>query len=259
MHLRHCLLAAGALIIAPAALLTSPAQGQEPRCEAAMPKPKKKFGLGGLIAKARGSGLLGSVMGAARGDGDLKSDLAGVALTAATEAAGSAAICGDQGPEDARPAAEQPRVMRQGTAVSRTRDARAQTASYSYPSELPKPADFDVIKEAYMEFGKDDCMSCEGGYAYDGWPVHPRDEYSSKYNGSAGRMGSWPVGHVHRWKGNVSSGTLTVVSEETVEGFRCRRLSYRLSKGQTYAERPGLLCWGRANSFAGKESWNEVY
>lgn len=256
MRLRHRLLARGGLIIAPVSLLVTPALGQEPRCQAAAEKPKKKLGLGGLLAGARGSGLLGSVMGAARGDGDLKSDLAGVALSAVSQAAGSALECADQEQADT---VEQPRVMRQAVAVRPARAAQAKVVSYSYPSDLPKPAGFAATKEAYMEFGKDDCMSCEGGFAYDGWPAFPRDEYSSKYNGKGDRMGSWPVGYVHRWKGNVSTGTLTVVSEETVEGFRCRRLTYRLTKGQAFAERPGLLCWGQANQFAGKESWNEVY
>jgi hypothetical protein len=256
MRSSSVLLATSAFLLAPATLLAAPAWGQEPGCEATTPKPKKKLGLGGLLGKARGSGLLGSVMGAARGDGNLKSDLAGVALSAATQAAESAGTCADPAQADV---VEQPRVMRQGGVVGSSRAAPARAASYTYPSDLPDPAGFAAVKEAYMEFGKDDCMSCEGGFAYDGWPVHPRDEYSSKYNGKEERMGSWPVGHVHRWKGNVSTGTLTVVSEETIEGFRCRRLTYRLTKGRAFAERPGLLCWGRANQFAGKESWNEVY
>jgi hypothetical protein len=251
MHLLQRLLATGGLIVAPVALLATPALGQA-RCAAAPAKPKTKLGLSGLLAKARGSGLLGSVMGAARSDGGLKGDLAAVALSAATDAAGTMAGC------EKEPAVE-PRAMHDGVPVSAKREGSVKPVSYSYPSDLPDPAGFAAIKEAYMAFGKDDCPSCEGGFAYDGWPAFPRDEFSSKYNGDAQRIGAWPVGHVHRWKGNVSTGTLTVVSEETVEGFRCRRLTYRLTKGQSSAERPGLLCWGRANQFAGKESWNQVY
>jgi hypothetical protein len=141
--------------------------------------------------------------------------------------------------------------------VHPVRASAARTAKY--PHELPKPADFAATKAVYDDFGKVACMSCEGGYAYDGWAAFPRDEYSSKYNGEAQRIGSWPVGHVHRWKGNESTGTLTVVAGETVGGFRCRTLRYRLTKGSASVERPGLICWGRANSFAGSESWNEVY
>lgn len=144
-----------------------------------------------------------------------------------------------------------------GAAARASKPARSQAPRY--PSEIAKPAGFDAIEDAFDAFGKGDCMECEGGYAYDSWPVFPRDEYSGKYNGDAQRLGSWPVGHVHTWKGNVSTGTLTVVDERTVEGFRCRTLHYRLTKGTATAERPGLLCWGRANQYAGSESWNEVY
>jgi hypothetical protein len=89
--------------------------------------------------------------------------------------------------------------------------------------------------------------------------VFPRDEFSGKYDGDEQRMGSWPIGHVHRWKGNVSTGTLTVLAETEVQGFRCRTLRYRLEKSGASAERPGLLCWGRQNQFDGKDGWVKVY
>jgi hypothetical protein len=68
-----------------------------------------------------------------------------------------------------------------------------------------------------------------------------------------------PVGKVHRWEGAESAGSLTVVREEMVGGFRCRRLQYKLVKGSASAERPGLVCWGYANPYAASEGWNEVY
>lgn len=128
-----------------------------------------------------------------------------------------------------------------------------------YPSRLPEPEGFPAVKKAYDDFGKVRCTSCEGGYAYDGWPVFPRDETPRPYNGSKHILGEFAIGHVHRWKGAESQGSLTVVSEEPVGGFRCRQLVYRLTKGSASAERPGLLCWGRANQFAGSEGWNMVY
>ncbi len=124
---------------------------------------------------------------------------------------------------------------------------------------MPPPADFKGIKAAYDNFGKVRCNSCEGGYAYDGWPSYPRDELSGKYNETGKRLGAMPVGKVHRWEGAESAGSLTVVREETVGGFRCRRLQYKLVKGSASAERPGLVCWGYANPYAASEGWNEVY
>jgi hypothetical protein len=124
---------------------------------------------------------------------------------------------------------------------------------------LSQPSDFAARKAAYDRFGRVACPSCEGGFGYDGWPSFPRDALSGKYNEHGQRLGAMSVGHVHRWKGVESVGALTVVAEEDVGGHRCRRLRYTLLKGAASAERPGLVCWGYANPFAGRESWNEVY
>jgi len=264
-------IARGSALLIAAACLSVPAFAAVqaptgcPAASAPTPAKKKKFGLGGLIGVARSSGLMGSVAGAMRGDGNLGADVEDAGKTAVTRTAESALDCvasTGSAVASARTQADRPELMEldiplHSQAATPTRVKAA--ASLTYPSEIAKPAGFEATKDAYDDFGKVDCNDCEGGFAYDGWAVFPRDEYSGKYNGDAQRLGAWPVGHVHRWKGNESSGTLTVVAEQTVSGFRCRTLLYRLAKGKASAERPGLLCWGRANQFAGKESWNEVY
>ncbi|HZF41975.1 MAG TPA: hypothetical protein VEZ48_01035 [Sphingomonadaceae bacterium] len=166
----------------------------------------------------------------------------------------------------AAPAVMTPRAVRGGAprgdapaSGARAAPAAAPAASVRYPSELPRPAGFEAVKATFTEFGKVACFSCEGGFGYDSWPSFPRDGLSGKYNESGKRLGALPVGHVHRWKGVQSSGTLTVLAEETVGGLRCKKLQYRLAKGGASAERPGLVCWGYANGFAGSEDWNEVY
>ncbi|MGL3821211.1 hypothetical protein [Sphingopyxis sp. R3-92] len=128
-----------------------------------------------------------------------------------------------------------------------------------YPSRMPKPEGFAAVKQAYDDFGKVRCTSCEGGFAYDSWPVFPRDGTRRPFDGARSIVGELPIGHVHRWKGAESQGSLTVVSEEPVGGFRCRQLLYRLTKGSASAERPGLMCWGYANQYSASEGWNEVY
>lgn len=137
--------------------------------------------------------------------------------------------------------------------------AAASVEAVKFPSRMSPPTGFEATQVAYDTFGKVRCPSCEGGYGYDGWPSYPRDELSGKYNETGKRLGAMAVGEVHRWKGAEASGTLTVVAEETVGGFRCRRLRYRLVKGTASAERPGLVCWGYANAYAASEGWNEVY
>ncbi|HWW55694.1 MAG TPA: hypothetical protein VN047_02265 [Sphingopyxis sp.] len=63
---------------------------------------------------------------------------------------------------------------------------------------MPAPADFEAVKQVYTDFGKIRCTSCEGGYAYDGWPVFPRSAsaerpglmcwgYASQFSASEGR------------------------------------------------------------------------
>jgi len=264
-------IARGSALLIAAACLSVPASAAVqaptgcPAASAPAPAKKKKVSLGGLIGAARSAGLMGSVAGAMRGDGNLGADIKGAGKAAATRAAESALNCAASAGAAAGSAptqADSPEVMEldipaRSQAATPTRVKAA--ARLSYPSEIAKPAGFEATRHAYDDFGKVDCSDCEGGFAYDGWAVFPRDEYSGKYNGDAQRLGGWPVGHVHRWKGNESSGTLTVVAEQTVSGFRCRTLLYRLAKGKASAERPGLLCWGRANQFAGKESWNHVY
>lgn len=146
-----------------------------------------------------------------------------------------------------------------GAVSAPAKSEKSSSTKIAYPSQLPVPEGFAAVKKAYDDFGKVRCTSCEGGYAYDGWPVFPRDATPRPYNGSKHILGEFPIGHVHRWKGSESQGSLTIVSEEPVGGFRCRQLLYRLTKGSASAERPGLLCWGYANQFAGSEGWNQVY
>ncbi|HSX57318.1 MAG TPA: hypothetical protein VLG14_18585 [Sphingomonas sp.] len=129
-----------------------------------------------------------------------------------------------------------------------------------YTSTLPKPADADAKRAAYNKFGEAPCNDCEGGIALDGTPKFTYDsQFSGLYNERAKRIGNWPVGYVHRWKGKASVGTLTVAAEEKVGDFRCRRAVYKLARGTSSIERPSLVCWGLANSSSSVENWHEIY
>ncbi|MEI4508893.1 MULTISPECIES: hypothetical protein [unclassified Sphingopyxis] len=129
----------------------------------------------------------------------------------------------------------------------------------AYIDGLNVPADVEVKKAAYNKFGEVNCSDCEGGIDFDGRPQFPYDQFSGQYGERAKRAGSWSVGHVHRWQGKASTGTLTVLREEEVDGFRCRRLEYRLMKGSASTSRPGLICWGLANRSSEIENWHEIY
>jgi hypothetical protein len=198
-------------------------------------------------------------------------DLDGVVESAAGGGGGSASARrgSASGGRASAPEVMTPRAVRGGApraAVPGAPDAKASSAAAAgsagtpkFPSRMSPPAGFEAVKTAYDTFGKVRCMSCEGGYGHDGWPRFPRDELSGKYNETGMRLGAMSIGDIHQWKGAESAGTLTIVAEEIVGGFRCRKLQYRLVKGTASAERPGLVCWGYANAYAASEGWNEVY
>ncbi|UNU43719.1 hypothetical protein EAO27_14050 [Sphingopyxis sp. YF1] len=223
----------------------------------AVPKPQKKRGVGGLLSAARSGGLEGSVAGALRGDGDRGS---GLEDSGRRTAAGDGAATGKcsqtpRGEDKGRPVGA---VAVPETATERARREMAANDA-KYPSRMPIPEDWKTAKTAYDAFGKVRCTSCEGGYAQAGWPDWPRDEYSGKYGGAETRLSRLPVGHVHRWSASGFSGTLTIDGEEQVNGFRCRKMTYRLEKGGQSVSRPGLMCWGKANEYAGSDSWVGVF
>jgi len=128
-----------------------------------------------------------------------------------------------------------------------------------YIDSLKTPPDVEAKKAEYNKFGEVSCNDCEGGIELDGRPTFPFDEFSGRYNERAKRAGSWPIGHIHRWQGRASKGTLTLMSEERVDGFQCRRLKYRLERGGSCVSRPGLICLGLANSSSDVENWHEIY
>jgi hypothetical protein len=185
------------------------------------------------------------------------------------EQAGQGAAAGRSGgslstkAEGSAPEVMTPRAVKgsgsRGASPTTTPKSASALQTVKYPSRMAPPSGFATTKQAYDDFGKVRCSSCEGGYAFDGWPKFPRDELSGKYNEIGLRLGSMAPGQVHRWIGAEASGTLTVVREETVGGFSCRHLRYHLAKGSASAQRPGLVCWGYGNEYAASENWHEVY
>ncbi|MHA4837892.1 hypothetical protein [Sphingopyxis sp. MSC1_008] len=137
--------------------------------------------------------------------------------------------------------------------------SRSAETKARYIDSLKTPPDVEAKKAEYNKFGEVSCNDCEGGIELDGRPTFPFDEFSGRYNERAKRAGSWPIGHIHRWQGRASKGTLTVTSEERVDGFQCRRLEYRLERSGASVSRPGLICLGLANSSSEVENWHEIY
>lgn len=242
--MRREFLAVGLLIAATSTIAIAEQADAQQVCST---EKAKKRGFGRLM-----TGLKGSIGGALRGDGNLASDLAGTARASAE----AAATCV---PPDASEAGSSRPAARQAD-DGRAAAPKQAVAAARYPSQaITIPLHWKAAKEAYDEFSKVRCDDCEGGYAYSGRPEWPRDEFEGKYGANEIRLSRLPVGHVHRWTSNGFSGTLTVNAEEEHEGFKCRRMTYRLDKNGKNAERPGLLCLGHQNQFAGKETWVSVF
>ncbi len=215
------------------------------------------------VQPAHGQGFLGRLAERARQKVEEQAEQIVSGAVGAGQGATAGSSKGMSSSSSSAPAVMTPKAVRgaapRATPAATEGQAAPVTAEIKFPSRMPPPAGFAAVKAAYDEFGKVKCFGCEGGYAYDGWPSFPRDEHSGKYNGSDSRLGAMKLGQVHSWKGAESTGTLTVVREETVGGFRCRHLLYRLTKGIASAERPGLICWGYSNEYASSEGWNQVY
>lgn len=128
-----------------------------------------------------------------------------------------------------------------------------------YVGKIKPPADAQAQKDAFRKFGEVRCNDCEGGIDFDSRPKAPFDRHSGNHAEWARRAGDWPIGHVHRWKGKESAGSITVVKEEQVDGFKCRRLEYKLVRGTASAVRPSLICFGLLSTASSVENWHEVY
>ena len=150
-------------------------------------------------------------------------------------------------------------IIALGLLALSTADAASANGPDRYVGSLKPPAEAQAQKDAFRKFGEVSCNDCEGGIAFDSKPKAEYDQYSGNYAEWPRRAGNWPVGHVHRWKGKASVGTITVVKEELVDGFKCRRLEYKLVRGTASAVRPGLICFGLANRDSSVENWHEVY
>ena len=161
---------------------------------------------------------------------------------------------------ESAPAAMTPRAIRSAAPSEAAPRATAPEAAARYTDDIAKSAEAERLRLAYNAFGEVRCSDCEGGIDFDGRPKFEYDSrFSGQYNERAWRIGNGPVGHVHRWQGKASSGTLTVVAEETLDGLRCRRALYKLVRGKASAERPSLVCWGLANRSSSVENWHEIY
>lgn len=130
--------------------------------------------------------------------------------------------------------------------------------SVKYPSNLKFSPELEAQKKAFVEFSKVSCNDCEGGYSYDAWVRH-FVRLDGSYGAWEKKVGALALGESITWKGSQSMGSITVVSEEPVNGWPCKQLKWELKKAQSKAERPGLFCNGKASSYSGSDSWVEVF
>jgi len=126
------------------------------------------------------------------------------------------------------------------------------------PHDLDFSPELEAKKKAFVEFSKVRCTSCEGGYSFDAWAnlILGVTDLRAWHK----RIGETAVGGTLTWRGDASDGTLTVLSDAQVGPFPCKQIRYSLVRrsDKASAERPGLLCFGKASAYAGSPSWVEV-
>ncbi|MBU1374346.1 MAG: hypothetical protein KKE02_21740 [Alphaproteobacteria bacterium] len=127
-----------------------------------------------------------------------------------------------------------------------------------YPSDLAFSPELEADRKAFVEFSKVKCNDCEGGYSFDAW-AQQIVRLDGSYKAWEKKLGGLALGETISWKGAQSTGTITVVGEEAVGDWPCKQLKWTLKKPQASAERPGLICYGKAGRYDGAESWTIVF
>lgn len=128
----------------------------------------------------------------------------------------------------------------------------------NYPSDLDFSAELEAEKKAFVEFSKVRCSDCEGGYGFDAWARH-FVSLDGSYKAWEKKVGALAVGEAITWKGSQATGSITVVGETPVNGWKCKQVKWELKKAQSRAERPGLFCHGKAGANSGSDTWTEVF
>lgn len=197
--------------------------------------------------------------------------LVGSAVQAATEKVGQPEDLAGQLVDQAIESASQPREpkrkgARQQARQVQTEEARstaeappARPAKTRYTSDIRPSEAVAQQKKAFVEFSRYDCSDCEGGHGYDAWAALALDiTGEGRWEAKVAALG---IGDSIRWTGKGADGALSVASEEPVEGMRCKQLHYTLMRrsDRQAAERQGLFCFGKRDSYSGQESWAEVY
>lgn len=188
-----------------------------------------------------------SLAGEASAQGFLKS--------LARQAAAAAIQHAAQQPASSESAADEPGPSESDEPAPPTPRAKSRPKTLA---DIVRPADAPERKKAFEAFSRVRCNDCEGGYAYDAWAKH-HVKVGYEYNAFENKIGGLVLGEAVTWKGVASRGSITVVGEDPVDGFRCKQLKWELVKGAERAERPGLYCFGYAGPSSGAETWVELY
>lgn len=130
--------------------------------------------------------------------------------------------------------------------------------SVTSPTQLEFSPETQAAKKAFVEFSKVRCNDCEGGYAYDAWAQH-HVKVGYEYNAFHNKIGGLAMGQSVTWTGSAAVGSITVVGETPIRGWRCKQLKWELKKGAARAERPGLYCVSPSSVGSAKEQWLEVF
>lgn len=118
------------------------------------------------------------------------------------------------------------------------------TPTLRRPTEMRfSQADQDT-RAAFDEIGRYSCTGCEGGRGFDSWPRHEVPGLGVGNYNLENRLGGLAVGEALRWTGSRTRTTyaITVVSDRAIGQWACKQLKWTGDRGETHAERLGLIC-----------------
>lgn len=102
---------------------------------------------------------------------------------------------------------------------------------------------------AFDQIGRYSCNGCEGGHSFDSWPRHEISGIGVGNYELENRLGALKVGEALRWTGSRTRTqyAITVVSDRAIGQWPCKQLKWTGDRGETHAERLGLICKPTAN------------
>lgn len=124
--------------------------------------------------------------------------------------------------------------------------------------DIPKPADAEEKRKAFVDFSEYFCDDCEGSRGYDSTAANILG--LGGWNQFESAVGALSIGERLAWKGKANDGEIVVTAERMEGEYKCKEVTWRLTKRKGgSAERAGLFCHGLRYADSDTPRWTEIY